>query len=188
MQAIQIEFLGAMERGEHPDGWLRRYPQYAASLIDLAQAYAVEAAAPPPDAAEIAAVAAIARRTLAASSLAAPLGLGERAARAGTSLRELAARVGLSSDVIFKIDRRIVRPETVPAALLRELASALGCTAIALRAGLLGGPATAGAMYHAAQPPKPRQQSFAEAIAASADLSPEARARWLAAAAAPDEG
>jgi hypothetical protein len=185
---VQIAFLAALERGERLDGWLRRYPQHAARLIDLAQAHGLEAAAPALGAATVAAVAAIARRTLAATLAAPALSLGERAQAAGFSLRDLAARVGLSSDILVKIDRRVVRPETVPARLVRELAAALDCTAAALRAGLAGsGPVTAGALYHARQAPRVGQQSFADAVRTSVALPAADRARWLAAAEEPSD-
>src|SRR5690349_10817140 len=178
LRHVQFAFLDALDRGERPDTWIQRYPQYAAALIDLAQARDLEAALPPPTAAEVAVVAAIARRTLAATTGPA-LSLSERARKAGLSIRDLAARVGLTSDILFKIDRRVVRPETVPGALVRDLAAALDCTATALRAGLTGGPVTAGALYHAKQAPQVGQQTFAEAVAASVALPPADRQRWL---------
>jgi len=181
---VQLAFLEALEQGETLASWIHRYPQQAAGLIDLAQAREQERAAPPATAAQVAAVAAIARRTLA--QVAPPLSLRQRGQLAGLSLRELAARVGLSSDILFKIDRRVVRPETVPGALVRELAGALDCTREAIRAALAGsGPVTAGAFYHAAQAPQVGQQTFAEAVASSVTLAPPDRARWLAAAQAP---
>jgi hypothetical protein len=185
LRHVQFAFLDALDRGERPDTWLQRYPQYAAALVDLAQARDLEAALPPPSAAAVAAVAAIARRTLGATTGPA-LSLSERARQAGLSIRDLAARVGLTSDILFKIDRRVVRPETVPGALVRDLAAALDCTATALRAGLTGGPVTVGALYHAKQAPQVGQQTFAEAVAASVALPPADRQRWLEAAARPD--
>jgi len=185
LRHVQFAFLDALDRGERPDTWLQRYPQYAAALVDLAQARDLEAALPPPSAAAVAAVAAIARRTLGATTGPA-LSLSERARQAGLSIRDLASRVGLTSDILFKIDRRVVRPETVPGALVRDLAAALDCTATALRAGLTGGPVTAGALYHAKQAPQVGQQTFAEAVAASVALPPADRQRWLEAAARPD--
>jgi transcriptional regulator with XRE-family HTH domain len=183
LREAQLGLLAALERGEGAAPSLRRYPQHAAALIDLALARAGEDAAPAPDAAQVAATAAIARRALAAVAAAPALGLAERANRAGLSLRQLASRVGLSSDILFKIDRRVVRAETVPAALLRELGQALDCTAEAIRAGLTGGaPVTAGALYHAASAPQVGQQTFAEAVQSSVALDAESRARWLAAA------
>ena len=180
-RAIHIAFLAALEAGEKPDAWLRRYPQHAPTLIDLAQAYGVEAAQPAPRPADIAAVAAIGRRTLAQATAPAALGLAARATRAGLTLRELAGRVGLSSDILHKVDRCIIQPNTVPTRLVEQLAQLLGCTAEALRLGLAGAaPRTAGAMYHAAQAPQIGQQTFAEAVRSSRMISPADRKRWLA--------
>ena len=187
LREVQVAFLAALEQGEPPTVWLHRYPQHAAQLIDLAQARASEARSRPSPAA-VAAIAVLARRTHAAVAPGPVLSLNERAKGAGLTLRTLAARVGLSSDILVKIDRRVVRPETVPGSLLRELAAALGCSAAALRAGLAGGgPVTAGALYHARQAPQVGQQTFAEAVAASVTLAPEARARWLQASAEPND-
>jgi len=180
-RTIHIAFLAALEAGEKPDAWLRRYPQHAPALIDLAQAYGVEAAQPAPRSADIAAVAVIGRRTLAQATAPAALGLAARATRAGLTLRELAGRVGLSSDILLKVDRCIIQPNTVPTRLVEQLAQLLGCTAEALRLGLAGAaPRTAGAMYHAAQAPQVGQQTFAEAVRSSRMISPADRKRWLA--------
>ena len=68
----------------------------------------------------------------------------------------------------------------MPARLLSELGAVLGCTAEAVRAGLGGGgPQTAGAMYHSPQPPTVGQQSFADAVRATLNLSAEDQAYWL---------
>src|SRR5205814_531884 len=110
-RTLGMAFLAALEAGDRPESWLRRYPQHAPLLIDLAQAYAVEQAQPAPTAAQVATVAAIGRRTLAQATAPAALGLSARVARAGLTMRDLAGRVGLTSDILFKIDRCIVRPD-----------------------------------------------------------------------------
>ncbi len=180
--AIRIAFLAALEAGERPEAWLRRYPQHAPALIDLAQAYGVEAAAPAPRAADIMTVTAIGRRTLAQAGAPATLGLAARATRAGLTLRDLAARVHLSSDILHKVDRCIVRPDTVPVRLVEQLAGLLGCTAETLRVSLAGtAPRTVGAMYHAAQAPQVGQQTFAEAVRTSRMISADDRKQWLTA-------
>ncbi len=180
-RAIHIAFLAALAAGEAPDTWFRRYPQHAPALIDLAQAYGVEAAQPAPRAADIAAVAAIGRRTLAQATAPTALGLAARATRVGLTLRDLAGRVGLSSDILLKVDRCVIQPDTVPTRLVEQLAHLLGCTAEALRLSIAGtAPRTAGAMYHAAQAPQVGQQTFSEAVRSSRMISAEDRKRWLA--------
>ena len=68
----------------------------------------------------------------------------------------------------------------MPARLVGELAAALRCAPEALAAELPGSPATATAMYYAdVAPETARQQSFAEALAQSDELSDEDRAYWL---------
>jgi hypothetical protein len=178
---LKLAFLDALEQGEAPADWLRRYPQHAATLTDLALAATTPADDPP--AAAVARAAQFARAALhmqAAPVAVAEPTLGERVKGLGLNMREVAARVRLTSEILFKLDRRIIPVDTVPARLLNELGAVLGCTADALRAGLGGvGPHTAGAMYHAHQPPTVGQQSFADAVRACLNLSAEDQAYWL---------
>ena len=181
VRLLKLAFLDALEGGEAPAAWLRRYPQHAATLIDLA--LAVRSTADDPPAAAVDRAARFARTALqaqAAPALVAEPTLGERVKTLGLNMREVAARVRLTSEILFKIDRRIIPVETVPARLLGDLGTILGCTADALRAGLGGtGPQTAGAMYHAKQAPTVGQQDFAAAVHASLNLSAADRAYWL---------
>ena len=181
LRGVKLAFLDALEQGEAPADWLRRYPQYAATLTDLALAATIPAADPPASA--VARAAACARAALAAHTapgVVAEPALGERVKALGLNMRDVAARVRLTSEILFKLDRRIIPVDTVPARLLNELGAVLGCTADALRAGLGGaGPQTAGAMYHAKQAPAVGQQAFADAVRASLNLSAEDRAYWL---------
>jgi hypothetical protein len=179
LRVLKLAFLDALEQGEAPAEWLRRYPQYAASLTDLALAAVVPATDPP--AATVARAAQFARTALRAQAApGAEPALGDRVKALGLNMRDVAARVRLTSEILFKLDRRIIPVDTVPARLLNDLGTILGCTAEALRAGLGGvGPQTAGAMYHAKQAPTVGQQAFADAVRASLNLSAEDRAYWL---------
>jgi hypothetical protein len=179
LRAVQIAFLEALEQGEPPAAWLRRYPQYAQTLTDLALTVAAPATDPTP--ADIAHAEGILRSALQARTLAQPAPrLAERVKARGLSMREVAARVRLTSDILFKIDRRVIPVDTVPARLLDQLGQVLGCTADALRAGLAGSaPPTAGAMYHAKQAPTVGQQPFADAVRTSVALPAADRAYWL---------
>ena len=181
LRGVKLAFLDALEQGEAPADWLRRYPQHAATLTDLALAATIPAADPPASA--VARAAACARAALAAHTVPGVVdepALGERVKALGLNMRDVAARVRLTSEILFKLDRRIIPVDTVPARLLNELGAVLGCTADALRAGLVGGgPQTAGAMYHAKQAPTVGQQAFADAVRASLNLSAEDRAYWL---------
>ncbi len=181
VRRLKLAFLDALEEGEAPAAWLRRYPQHAATLIDLALAATTPAADAP--ASTVARAAGFARAALQAQAVpvaVAEPSLGERVKALGLNMRDVAARVRLTSEILFKIDRRIIPVETVPARLLGDLSAILGCTADALRAGLGGsGPQTAGAMYHAKQAPTVGQQDFAAAVRASLNLSAADRAYWL---------
>jgi hypothetical protein len=180
LRAIQVAFLAALEQGEAPAPWLRRYPQHARALTDLALAATVPV--PEPTQAEVARTADILRAALTqhATRNTQPVRLGERVKALGLKMADVAAQVRLTSDILFKIDRRIIPVETVPARLLDQLAGILDCSATALRAGLAGrAPQTAGAMYHAKQQPTTGQQSFADAVRASVSLAEADRAYWL---------
>lgn len=187
LRTLKLAFLEALEQGESPAPWFAAYPEHAAILADLA----VAAALPdkPPPAAEVAATEAIMRRTLRAhldqTDRAEP-GLAARVARQRLTWPAIAAQVRLPTEILIKIDRRVIPVDTVPARLLHQLAALLDCTAEALRAGLTGaGPQTAGAMYHATRPPTVRQQAFAAAVQASLNISAADRAYWLSDAEAP---
>ena len=191
LRVLKLALLDALEQGETPADWLRRFPQHAATLTDLALAATTPPMEPPATAvARAAQFARAALRALAAPATGAEPGLGDRVKALGLTMRDVATRVRLTSEILFKLDRRIIPVETVPARLLTELGAVLGCTADALRAGLGGaGPQTAGAMYHAHQPPTVGQQAFGDAVRASLNLSAEDQAYWLAeeASAAQDE-
>lgn len=181
LRGLKLAFLDALEQGANPADWLRRYPQHATALTDLALAATTPDADPP------ASMVARATRIARAAWQAQPgpgtgiePSLGERVKALGLNMRDVAARVRLTSEILFKLDRRIIPVETVPARLLNELGAVLDCTADALRAGLGGrGPQTAGAMYHAHQPPEVGRQSFADAVRASLNLSADDQAYWL---------
>jgi hypothetical protein len=180
LRVLKLAFLDAIEQGEAAAEWLRRYPQHATSLTDLALAATMPGDAPASAVARAAAFARAALHAQAGSVAAAEPALAARVKARGLTMREVATRVRLTSEILFKLDRRIIPVDTVPARLLNELGAVLGCTADALRAGLGGaGPQTAGAMYHAKQAPAVGQQAFADAVRASLNLSAEDRAYWL---------
>src|SRR5438045_1161121 len=106
LRAIKLAFLDAIEQGEAPAPWLRRYPQHARILTDLALA-TIPAAEPTE--AEVVQATAILRQTL-TQHLARntqPVHLGERVKALGLKMGEVAARVRLTGDILFKLDLRI---------------------------------------------------------------------------------
>ena len=190
LEEIKLAFAAAHERGEPLDAWIRLYPQHAPALIDLA--VALDATARPVDvtADEVARIGSVMRSAVAerrqaatAEAAVATVGLLDRAKAVGLRASDLAQRVGLTPDLVIKLDRGFVRLETVPRRLLEQLAEALRTTADALAGGLPRMPvASAGLAFNAKEKPAAaRQQSFAEALAQSTSLPPAARERWLAA-------
>ena len=178
LRMIKLAFLEAIERGDTPAAWIGRYPQHALALTDLA--LAASSTEDEPSAALVSRAADFTRTALAAHLAPQPVSLGERVKALGLTMRAVAAQVRLSSDVLVKLDRRVVPVETVPVRLLDQLGQVLGCTADALRLGLGGAmPQTTGAMYHAKAPPTVGQQSFADAVRTSVTLAKADREYWL---------
>jgi hypothetical protein len=179
LRAIQVAFLAALEQGEAPAVWLRRYPQHARALTDLALTATVPV--PEPTEAEVDHTAGILRNALTQYALrsTSPVRLRERVKALGLKMADVAAQVRLTSDILFKIDRRTIPVETVPARLLDQLAGLLDCSAAALRAGLAGGAAQPAPMYHSKEAPTPGRQSFADAVRTSVSLGETDRAYWL---------
>src|SRR4029434_6119325 len=97
-RAIQVAFLAALEQGEAPAAWLRRYPQHARVLTDLALAATVPM--PAPTAAEHARTQVILRAPLTqhAARNTPPVRLGERVKALGLKMADVAVQVRLTSD------------------------------------------------------------------------------------------
>src|SRR5215204_7494076 len=86
LRAIQIAFLAALEQGEGPAAWLRRYPQHARTLTDLALAATVPV--PEPTEAEVTHAASILRDALTQYAVRStqPVHLGERVKALGLKM------------------------------------------------------------------------------------------------------
>lgn len=85
----------------------------------------------------------------------------------------------LGIDVVVKLDRRLIRPDSIPAELVERLASLLGETVEGARSMLGGGPRLGAAFYSSAKPPKPQEpETFERALARSPATSPDDRAFW----------
>lgn len=195
LRATCLDYLAAVDRGERPRlaDVVAQHPDLARELVEFAEfCHTVEHAPPAPAAvASAPAGESAAQRALAARFGSAPLdSIVIAAQRRGLTPAEFAERLGVGLDVLGKLDRRLVRAATIPAAFLARLGNLVGATPAAVAAYLDAGPrpATAGALLHAAAPPAPVEpQSFAQAIADSPLTDPAARARWLALAASDTE-
>jgi hypothetical protein len=183
--------------------WVRLYPHYAAELTEFTAQWSLLATLPPPAGAPTPDEALLVQRGMAslqallqrpeASAAAQPLTTILDAGRArGLSVHDLAGRAGLSVALVLKLDRRLVRAATIPAAVVAGLAQLLGRDVAAVSAYLQqGGPRFAsGASYHAPQTPAlAGQEDFAAAVRADLSLPEDRRAALLALAdaAAPRE-
>lgn len=173
-------------RVPHMEEYVRRYPQYARELLEFAVYFhTVGFDAPAPDdipAAELSpaaqkALARIRERRVAAASPAIE-GLVKQGATVGYAPRKLADSVGLTTELLAKLEARVIAVATIPPTLVRRLAEALKVTPEAVAAYLgAAGPGQAGSFYYADQPPAQQQESFLDAVQASA-LSPQLKREW----------
>lgn len=192
LRQIELEFMAAYERGEIITDWIERYPQHAIALTDLAIALELNSpdASDEPDAESLAAAAAALRRAhdevVGPSPSPSSPGLVARARSLGLTVSQLAGELQLANDILFKLDRGLIWPDTVPKRLMTMVAAALKWPTASLPERLIASQ-PAMALYHAKQKPKLGEpQSFAEALAQSDVIADEDRATWLAIAR--DEG
>jgi hypothetical protein len=116
----------------------------------------------------------------AAAPVAAPT-LGQLALRAGATLGQLAEALGLDGFITAKLDKRLIRRDTIPRRLLQGLADRLA-TSVEIVMDALDGPpraATGPAFMAIRSAGRPAVESFADAVMASS-LTDAAKARWLA--------
>lgn len=200
------EFVAAYEKptAEALESWAARYPQFRNELVDFAASWAEHLVLPP--APELSAeeenllvdramshvqnvvfkrdetkAARTEDRTI--SSL-----TGE-AKRAGMNAQEFAKACGLDLALVTKLNNRQIRPLSIPARLVRQIARLVDASVEAVSAYLAGPPqALAGRSFLArGKPQSAEQQSFADAVRASS-LSEAEKVRWLDEAAGLDEG
>lgn len=108
-------------------------------------------------------------------------GLYKLAATKGIKPPELARQVGLSSDLMMKLDRRAFRLPGLPRELLNRLGQVLDVSLGQLQA-YLGGTQIAGVALHLNQdkPGEAQAQDFAHAVRQSEGLDTAQKAFWLA--------
>lgn len=183
-------------RAPRVEEYAARYPEYAAELTEFALYFhAIGGDLPAADAAPAAALSPAAAAALAriqashadqgAPSAPALDGLVAQAARVGLAPRTLAEAVRLSTELLARLEAHSIDAATIPGTLVRRLASALKVAPDVVSAYLgATGPAAVGAFYYADQAPeRSPQQSFLEAVQASA-LAPDLKREWAEIAAA----
>lgn len=100
----------------------------------------------------------------------------------GLNPRSLASRLGVGLAVVAKLQQRLIRFSTIPAAVIDRLAMELQVSAQQV-SDYLRQPASlaAGASYKSAGVPQASaQEDFAQAVRSCADMSAEQKALWLA--------
>lgn len=194
---ITAQYADEYRQGRRPhiEEYLQRYPQYASDLLDFAIYYhtigfdteAIEGpAAPTLSPAGESAMAAIREQSMAYAPVspatteapAAIESLIKQGSRVQLSPKQLATAVGLSPDILARLEEHAIAVATIPRTLLQRLADALKTTPDAVAA-FLGAaqPGQSGAFYYAEQRPDQPQESFLDAVQTSM-LSPDSKREW----------
>jgi hypothetical protein len=166
--------------------WTERYPEYAADLTSLAYARAAEPASDNAVVLDIdeAAVISSARVVLERLNGApAPLNTLSGPAKAiGISTKALAELLRLDLPMFAKLEQRLFELNSIPAALIENVAAAINRSTADVIAYLASPPKlAAGASYKSQQAPSvmgAAQQDFAEALKSSKSISEDNREYW----------
>lgn len=189
---ITAQYADGYRSGRAPriEAYLQRYPAYASELLEFALYFhAIGFDAEALDVSPASALSAAAQRALQqirqrnAATTANPAvqpieGLVKQGAKVGYSARKLAEAVGLTTDVLGKLEAQVIAVATIPPTLIGRLATTLQMVpeAVAMYLGATR-PGQAGAFYYADQPPTQQQEAFLDAVETSA-LSPELKQEW----------
>lgn len=190
---ITDEYVEAYVAGRSPrvEDYTQRHPEYAREIrLFVAQYHLIGEHLPEPDPVPVAPLSSAALDMLASieelvieadvkTAAVTPIeGLVRRGMEVGYQVPGLAEAVGISMDVLAKLDARAIAASTVPFTLVERLAEKLKTTPQAVVAFLApAAPAQAGAFYYAEQQPEQRQESFLDAIQASG-LDERAKREW----------
>ena len=167
--------------------WLTEYPEHSEKLLlwvaEAPVSQWAETLPPDPEGEDRAAVIGRQMLTEMRLRLEAPTSLIAKAQELGLNVETLAARLDLEETLLFKLERRLLRLNSLPGVLLNRLADALALSVQQVRNYLAQPPQLAsGAMYRADTVPEAFQQDFEAAIRANSDLTAAQKAYWLAAA------
>ncbi len=190
LEMVLTQYADAVAAGDaNVARWLVAYPQHARELAGFAADLACysdlgEACMEEPDSDDAPFMAALARFT--PPQRCAPIAsLCHEAQRFGLSTNELAARLGLDVSVIAKLDKKLIRPATLPRRLVAVVAEALQRSvdevAAYLRTPLAPATAVRALSFRAPSAPVvPKGETFADAIRSAPEMLEEARSGWLA--------
>lgn len=170
--------------------WVRRYPEHEREIVSYAVYSTILEMAPDTcdeDAESEARFMERARSVMArmraehSPSRQAFGSLLEAAKTVGLTPATLCERLGLGKGLLAKLDRRHLRPSTIPAALVERLSEILQRTRDEVADYFRLPPTLAAqASYKSSEAPRvTEQEDFAEMVALASDLTPEQKAFWL---------
>jgi hypothetical protein len=200
VQRITARYVAELRAGHHPrlSDYLSRYPQFADAITDFVTYYhATEANIPeeigvisPLSQATRAALDEAWKRVLRPESVANNVitSLQKAANNAGKSFSQLAAEIGLSLDILKKLEQHIIDAATIPYEVVHRLARVLQqpLAAVEMYLGLAESEQLARGVAEAPAPYRVGEQSittiqtqsFQEAIEQSTQLSNEQKGAW----------
>jgi hypothetical protein len=200
VQRITARYVAELRAGHHPrlSDYLSRYPQYADAITNFVTYYHVTEAniaeeidiIPTLSQTSRAALDEAWKRVLRSESVANNVitTLQKAANNVGKSFLQLTVEVGLSMDILNKLDQHIIDTATIPYEVCHRLARALQqpLAAVEIYLGLAEhkqltqGIAEAAASYRVDEQPKTniQTQSFQEAVEQSMHLSNEQKVAW----------
>lgn len=180
VERLTARYVAEYRAGNAPslDDYIARNPDLAPELTDFALYYhtiaedlpALDTANPPQPSAA-------ARRAFASLFGPSIQGLVARGAEVGVTPPALMERMRLSPDLLGKLEARAVTITSIPPTLVARLADSLQVPPAAISSFLGAQPASA-AFFYADQAPQPNQESFADAVRASA-LPEATKSEWL---------
>ncbi len=182
IDSIIALYVDAYHSGQTPriEEYVQRYPQYTSELLEFAVyyhtiGYATESLDGPADPALSPAAEQAMARIQKKSASAAIQSLVQLGLEANYTPQQLAEAVGLTGALLGRLEAHAITARSIPRALIQRFADVLRTTPDAIAAYL--GASPAGGFYMADQQPTQEQQSFLDAVAASA-LSPEHKREW----------
>ncbi|HEY7124068.1 MAG TPA: hypothetical protein VH590_00230 [Ktedonobacterales bacterium] len=189
LNRITARYVEEFQAGKAPRvaDYIQRHPQYADELMEFVLYFhAIAAGLPEPDAlpAQQFTPAANAARTRlreqTSSGSAAPLSsLFRQALAVGYPPPQLAQAIGLSWDIVAKLEARAIAAASIPRTLTQRLADTLKVAPTAISAYLQGTtPTQSGAFFYADQPPEQQQETFLAAVQSTPELSQEQKRAW----------
>jgi hypothetical protein len=178
---ITAQYVDEFRTGRSPriEEYVKTYPEYTRDLLEFAVYFhTVGFDAAEPDEVPAAVLSPGADKALTRIRGLHIEGLVKQGTTVGYSPLGLAEAVGITTDLLGKLEARVITVATIPPTLVGRLAEALKVAPDAV-ASYLGAarPGQAGVFYYADQPPTQQQEAFLDAIQASA-LSPELKLDW----------